>query len=87
MSATANRDAYFEDGRWLLNRYECPCGCSWTDEWACACDDDCPDCGTTCEASESEGITEEMAEEYGAPPLGFASDVPAEIKGPRRADQ
>ena len=42
-------------GRWhmslpmMTNRYTCPeCGASWEDEWTCACDDDCPNCGTTC---------------------------------------
>jgi hypothetical protein len=31
---------------WLLNKYHCErCGRSWTDEWSCACDDDCPRCG------------------------------------------
>jgi hypothetical protein len=32
---------------WLLNEYVCgECGYSWTDEWSCACDDDCPNCGS-----------------------------------------
>ena len=39
-----------------INHYECPCGCRWHDEWDCACDDDCPDCGTTCSPVESEVI-------------------------------
>ena len=31
---------------WFLNRYDCDrCGTSWTDEWSCTCDDDCPKCG------------------------------------------
>ena len=31
---------------WLRNRYRCDrCDSVWTDEWSCACDDDCPLCG------------------------------------------
>jgi hypothetical protein len=31
---------------WFLNYYECPrCGCKWTDDWSCMCDDDCRKCG------------------------------------------
>lgn len=31
---------------WLRNYYQCAdCGHEWIDEWSCACDDDCPDCG------------------------------------------
>ena len=31
---------------WFRNQYECDsCGCYWEDEWSCACDDDCPECG------------------------------------------
>lgn len=29
------------------NQYRCPdCGTEWDDVWDCACDDDCPACGT-----------------------------------------
>ena len=27
-----------------LNRYQCPCGAEWSDEWCCGCDDECPIC-------------------------------------------
>ena len=31
---------------WFRNHYSCDrCGSSWTDEWSCMCDDDCPHCG------------------------------------------
>lgn len=31
---------------WFLNYYTCDrCKCTWTDEWSCTCDDDCPRCG------------------------------------------
>lgn len=34
-------------------RYVCPaCDCEWQDQWSCACDDECPNCGTTCEADD-----------------------------------
>jgi len=37
-----------EDENWFENHYVCSnCGCEWTDEWSCMCDDDCPECGTT----------------------------------------
>lgn len=30
----------------MLNSYTCPeCGYDWEDEWSCAVDDDCPNCG------------------------------------------
>jgi hypothetical protein len=28
------------------------CGTTWTDEWSCACDDECPVCGADIEASD-----------------------------------
>lgn len=32
---------------WFRNYYKCDeCGVSWMDEWSCACDDDCPECGS-----------------------------------------
>ena len=31
---------------WFLNYYICErCDATWTDEWSCMCDDDCPHCG------------------------------------------
>ena len=31
---------------WLENVYTCPeCDTCWLDEWSCACDDTCPNCG------------------------------------------
>jgi hypothetical protein len=33
--------------RELRNVYECEaCDIGWEDTWCCACDDDCPECGT-----------------------------------------
>jgi hypothetical protein len=30
----------------VINHYRCPeCQTEWTDEWDCACDDKCPECG------------------------------------------
>jgi len=30
---------------WYLNHYQCArCGYTWTDDWSCMCDDDCPRC-------------------------------------------
>jgi hypothetical protein len=35
-----------ETERWFVNRYHCSeCNESWSDEWDCACDDECPECG------------------------------------------
>lgn len=43
--------------RLLLIDYRCTeCGTEWQDEWSCACDDDCPTCGTTMEALDWEEI-------------------------------
>jgi DNA-directed RNA polymerase subunit RPC12/RpoP len=31
---------------WFRNHYRCArCRRTWTDEWSCTCDDDCPHCG------------------------------------------
>ena len=31
---------------WFLNHYECArCDGTWTDQWSCMCDDECPHCG------------------------------------------
>lgn len=28
--------------------YECPiCGHKWQDEWSCACNEECPECGAS----------------------------------------
>ena len=41
----------------LLNHYHCvECNTSWTDEWSCACDDDCPVCGRDIEPHHSEEL-------------------------------
>lgn len=38
----------------LVNYYECPdCDVRWDDEWECACDDECPQCGTDVSPYES----------------------------------
>ena len=38
-----------EDSRWLLNVYACDdCNIGWEDEWDCACEDKCPECGKVC---------------------------------------
>jgi len=54
-------DDIIDDGRWLLVNYECDCGAEWSDEWSCACDDECPSCGATVEASDYEDISAERA--------------------------
>jgi len=45
---------------WFSNHYECArCGCKWTDEWSCMCDDDCPHCGARhMSPYDSEDLTE-----------------------------
>lgn len=35
---------------WLVIQYRCPvddggCGHEWSEEWSCACDSECPECG------------------------------------------
>ncbi len=46
--------------QWYLNHYQCSeCDQAWTDEWSCACDDDCPMCGTTMTPVESEDIEDD----------------------------
>lgn len=41
----------------VLNAYHCEaCDVSWTDEWSCGCDDECPTCGAAIEAESSTEI-------------------------------
>jgi hypothetical protein len=37
---------------WLEVEYE-HCGTTWTSDWDCACDDECPVCGKAIEASDA----------------------------------
>lgn len=42
----AELDAEDEE-RWLNIEYHCPnCGHEWEGQWSCACDSECPQCGT-----------------------------------------
>ncbi len=52
---------------WLLNFYRCDrCRKIWTDEWSCACDDECPNCGfRDMSPFNSEDLTELIVEEHG----------------------
>lgn len=49
---------------WFLNHYECyRCG-SWSDEWSCTCDDDCPHCGARhASPTGSDDLTEIIVDE------------------------
>jgi len=39
------------------NHYICPDdGEEWYDEWSCACDDECPVCGSAIEPTDSEEL-------------------------------
>ena len=41
------------------NHYHCPrCESSWSDEWSCACDDECPCCSLDCTPEFSEELDE-----------------------------
>lgn len=43
-----------------LNHYRCDeCDVDWTDEWDCACEDDCPVCGDDYEPHHSDEISDE----------------------------
>jgi hypothetical protein len=43
---------------WFANHYVCEdCGCHWTDEWSCACDDECPECGSDMSPVDSNDLT------------------------------
>lgn len=59
-----NERAFKEDGQWLENHYSCDCGEEWSDQWACACDDDCPACGVTCSPTDSDDLTDDILEEH-----------------------
>ncbi len=50
---------------WLLNFYRCDrCDRMWTDEWSCACDDECPRCGARdMSPFDSEDLTEFVLQE------------------------
>lgn len=49
------------------NRYVCPCGEEWSDEWSVTCDDRCPRCSTSCSPVESEDLPEEDGQEEWEP--------------------
>jgi predicted nucleic acid-binding Zn-ribbon protein len=53
---------------WFANHYTCyRCGKSWTDEWSCTCDDDCPYCGARhTSPNDSDDLTKVVFEENGA---------------------
>jgi predicted nucleic acid-binding Zn-ribbon protein len=53
---------------WFLNHYECSnCEHTWTDEWSCMCDDDCPKCGARhMSPHESDDLTDIIAESEGS---------------------
>lgn len=57
----AHLDDIIDDGQWLRVAYECECGNEWSDEWSCACDDECSSCGATIEATSWEDISDERA--------------------------
>jgi hypothetical protein len=50
---------------WLLNFYRCDrCERLWSDEWSCACDDECPYCGRPdLSPFDSEDLTEFVLQE------------------------
>lgn len=52
---------------WFANHYVCSrCGSFWTDEWSCACDDDCPECGARhMSPTESDDLTYVIRERRG----------------------
>ena len=39
-----------------VNHYECVCGETWTDQWSCQCNDECPACGREIEPHSSDYI-------------------------------
>ena len=45
---------------WFLNHYKCErCKGTWSDQWSCTCDDECPHCGARdMTPAESEDLTE-----------------------------
>ncbi len=52
---------------WFLNFYRCDrCSRTWTDEWSCTCDDECPHCGCRdMSPFDSANLTEFILEEGG----------------------
>lgn len=48
----------------LENHYHCDgCDESWTDQWSCACDDECPSCGTPISPEDSISLVSPEDEE------------------------
>ena len=48
---------------WFQNKYRCPCGETWIDEWDSMCDDECPKCYTACTPYESIELGEDIKTE------------------------
>lgn len=41
---------------WWRNKYLCPCGTRWNDQWSCMVDDRCPTCDTAVSPYDSEQL-------------------------------
>jgi len=53
MGKTPREDKQF------INKYRCPCGHEWEDQWDCKCNDRCPTCDKEIEPYESVEIPDE----------------------------
>lgn len=81
------------------NFYYCPtCDVSWEDDWSCACDDDCPECGISYSPEKSEEVPPEnntkvivIGDGYKFDKLDkmlkdFAKDYPKEVVSPHETE-
>lgn len=49
---------------WYRNNYYCEdCDISWSDEWDCCCDDECPDCHKDYSPQNSEVLEDDEDED------------------------
>ena len=64
---------------WFLNSYTCDrCGSTWTDEWSCTCDDDCPHCGARHMSPDNSDDLTDVIEQRGAEYVVLRSPETAE---------
>lgn len=66
----------------FTNHYHCPeCDTSWHDDWHCACNDDCPDCGAEIEPEDStDHLPEKVREWLGEPTPAIVASIRARFQ-------
>ena len=71
-----------------LNHYKCSvCGCEWTDEWDCMCDDRCPECDTSISPNMSEELCAECTKTKDECPYGMCAPEEYECPNEKKKEK